>query len=184
MHLFRGPAPVATLPEGTQVTLHPVLIAGSSFIENSLEAFEVRDTTYEKSWKIHDLACAQDFATSPPVTTLGLKDFGRYGFSCPTSSKQGVRVRDVLNRIAERWNERPRPDCIANLQMNLFQQLDDASEDAEASEERFRGIVNIKADTYFDLLRDYSDHQFWEGWEGVYVGAKGVAVACPGGFGS
>ncbi|KAL8292685.1 hypothetical protein RQP46_001297 [Phenoliferia psychrophenolica] len=172
--LFRG-EPQATLPAGTKVVLHPLLLGGFSFIEKSIEKFEIWDTvTYKKIWKIRDLACVDDFATNPPVSVIKFADLGREGYSFSRKRLEGVRVIDVLKWIAERWNERPSYEVVENVKMNYFEQMGYDSELAE-----------LQIESYYDLLKEYGgDHQFWEGWKPVTVNKDGLAVLRPEWYGS
>ena len=102
---FAAPSQSPPSPKSTQ--------SSSPAGPSSETRFKVKNaTTSEKSWKICDFACAHDFATCTPVTTLSLRDFGRRGYSCKATESGGVRVIPMLDRIAKRWNERPHPDMV------------------------------------------------------------------------
>ncbi|KAL8280921.1 hypothetical protein RQP46_006600 [Phenoliferia psychrophenolica] len=176
--LFRG-TPHSVLQDGTEVLLHPALDAWN-LIETSYKKFEIRDATLTKTWKIHDLACVDDFATSPPVCGVELFNFGeRYHdghddlSSCHQIRQKGVRVVDVLKRIARRWNEAPDPEEVHEMNEISY---DDYTETLDLEYEWEPYVV----DTCYDLLRDHGPAEcYWDGWEPVDINQNGVVVLQP-----
>ncbi|KAL8280917.1 hypothetical protein RQP46_006596 [Phenoliferia psychrophenolica] len=167
--LFRG-EPQATLPDGTTILLHPVLLNGSSFLKNSVGDFKLISSTLTKTWKIRDLACANDFATSPPVSILFVRDgeeeheyYDEGGYESTRST--GVRVIDVLERIAERWNGPPEPQLVGEINRNHYRRYLESADATSAWEE-------ITVDTDLDLFLDHGpDERYWNGWKPVELTA-------------
>ncbi|KAL8286143.1 hypothetical protein RQP46_004631 [Phenoliferia psychrophenolica] len=154
--LFRGGVPQATLPAGTKATLHPALKHGDDFINTSSRSFTIYHPALSnpRAWTICDLACSEEYATSPPVTELRLFGIGRSSTYITIKRAEGVRVLDMLNRIARRWCQRPSDDAY---------------------------LCGCDIESYYDLY--YHDgsgseefESTWRGWKSVQVSKEGVLV--------
>ncbi|KAK4701547.1 hypothetical protein P7C70_g4687, partial [Phenoliferia sp. Uapishka_3] len=99
--LFRR-TPAAELPKGTHITMHPVLKACDSFIGEKTKLFVIRGVaSHDKKtkWKIAELPCASELATSPSVKKINLRIAG-----CKVVDvESGVKVSDVIKGIAAAW---------------------------------------------------------------------------------
>ncbi|KAL8292688.1 hypothetical protein RQP46_001300 [Phenoliferia psychrophenolica] len=181
--LFRDqPQATVLLAAGTDVLLHPVLAAGRSFIGTSIEDFEIRGArTYNKIWKIRDLACVEEFATSPPVCAIGLRDFGRPGFIRTTKRSEGVRIIDLLKMIAKRWNETPHRSLVQDLKTELLNEFDGKGwEYAVDHKGEDQAIMDLVIENYHELLMGYGgSRRYWNGWEPVSVNQGGVVILQP-----
>ncbi|KAK4700619.1 hypothetical protein P7C70_g5628, partial [Phenoliferia sp. Uapishka_3] len=100
--LFRGDAiPSATLDRHTQISLHPVLKSGRCFIAGGYEDFYVPSRASDAGWRIKDLVCASDFATSPPVSMIDLMVAGAHLDSLALQDTDGIKVKQVLEGTAK-----------------------------------------------------------------------------------
>lgn len=102
LHLFRCGKPLAKRPVGTKVTLLPVLEHGIDFFITSAQQVTICNAAFSKEEiAICQLKCRNEYATSPPVTVLYIKDI-REGGEAVNSG--GVTVQDVLDAVARRWS--------------------------------------------------------------------------------
>ena len=108
--LFRG-TPQAKLAPGINVQLHPVLQGGSNFIGENFKHFSIYSDRRHKSWKICQLMCARQLATSPPLTTVELGGNGSGNIKACfdggffVRNTGGVTVLDMLKGIAVGWGK-------------------------------------------------------------------------------
>ncbi|KAL8292661.1 hypothetical protein RQP46_001273 [Phenoliferia psychrophenolica] len=178
--LFRG-EPQATLPAGTKVVMHP-LLDECDCIKNDIgnfELFQSIDCTGPNAWmtwKIHDLASAEDFATSPPLSIIELHSVGRQGYCFSVQRAGGIRIIDVLERIAAHWNEPMDPVILASLQQHLVNDPDLAEEEDFYGED----FSDVLKHTHLTYLNEYGvDANFWEGWKPIVINKDGIVVFEP-----
>ncbi|KAM0751449.1 hypothetical protein T439DRAFT_380412 [Meredithblackwellia eburnea MCA 4105] len=102
----------------------------------------------DQTFAIYKLACASEFATSPPLTHLGILGIGKWG---TVYNPSGVTVMNVLRQIETFWNEQ------------MTWESGDGSRDGCSYYERLLGSsLNPK--------------MIWNGWEGPMVGRDGHMV--------
>ncbi|KAL8280919.1 hypothetical protein RQP46_006598 [Phenoliferia psychrophenolica] len=173
--LFRG-EPQATLPVGTEVLLHPVLLDGWDFIPKRRRDFEISNKSYDKFWRICDLACADDFATSPPVSSIDLQNFGRKGHYIKMKKSTGFRVVDVLDCIQNCRNKPLNGDEQSQIEREFYSMWGRDEDDPRPLEAQ---EIN-EMESYYEFSKDLGENDCdWGGWEPVVVNEGGVVVLKP-----
>ncbi|KAL8279054.1 hypothetical protein RQP46_008512 [Phenoliferia psychrophenolica] len=104
--IFRGvPQAPSTLAPQSKIAIHPSLLACDELVGiKASSGFLIKAVNYqdERTWPIGSLACAQEFATSPPLTHLAITDIGDEE-TWVAHEVSGVTVEDLLKVIAESW---------------------------------------------------------------------------------
>jgi len=138
--------------------------------------------------KITDLACYDEYATSPPCRSLRWE----MGGNPLVKNDQGVTVEDAVVAASQMWSSECPPQVIANWKRGNSQRdfewglkekkLDKVA--LKAFKQKYKEDTGIDPDKKLQWRETLGDHSFWEGMdEARVVGADSVPLV-PKWFGS